>query len=1412
MLLALKPGDSVYNAKKYFIKKSLIKTKKKSSFAKKISLPFIKNNKITFSSLDIRDEPLTQRENDTNIRFNSFSSLNSTELNNNFILTNFSPSNISKNKLKLTMNSYYNMSNDFNTNKMNTNLNNIRKKIIEDNYECYNYNSFMNQNINKKPMLSETFLPKLNETSKVNSYSLDKNKDISNKSIMTNNNNKCNYLYLKYEGEEFDNELKNKIYIQINPNKLINSLEKMITYNIKIINGLDEDINNKKQNKSRRLTNSNDVSTNIINNPTTNQNSTDYNSINVNDYLHSDINTENNFLSSSGNEDNRNNKYKTYYNLNIKNIFLSDIIQKVYNHMVEIRDKNNKIILQEDIRTEFNNQITKLRNFFNTQLNNRNKENNIVANNNKNDVYKKISPNIYKKINIKKIKPFNNFDYNKFEEIENKINHIKNTKVSNNNTEINNKELLELFKEKLNVDKHIPIKNIYNNILNLPTNNNRLDGEILGYETYREKNIKNYKDKLINTDRQWAKSKENILRNNNLNKLTDFFEKYKNAKQSVNIINQNSNEYIFEKGPKLHIVDFKEIIDEIENQSKNTNDNNFENYFNFILSDESLYNKIKFNSTIMQKCFEYFSINYKNKKNSDKLKLNKNLKKIIKQFDILKDIGDKLHKKIIIKIRRKKHNLSIDTNTDLESNDNKNKTIYYEKHRKREFKLDKEENNYNLTDSKMIETETNSSEFSDVPSYVSYTKVKKLKDKQSQKIKELKKKNIINKEEIEKILFNPNLIKDDKENNNQINNKEIIKENEYIEKKEENEFIGKKEENKYIEKKEENEHIEKKEENKHIGKKEENKHIGKKHEEKIEEKKNEEKKYEETKHDEIKEEKKDEELKKKIIKKQFNVKKRNKSGINGTKRTNSLTGTSTNKENNKSQKMNMNNNTKNEEHKSNKKLDNSQNSQLKIKKRTNIIKEKLEKESKKSTNQFIYKKEVKTPDKKIQKRENFIENKIFPNNKNKKKFKKEDVPKINQDLRKVKNKLKRKMSKNEFSELMHLINKQLNIPSRNYKIINNSLRNSLPLFTSQRKTYILNSLGINEDEPEKNYNKKDSFLDQNNSTYSNNDNNNNIDKTQTTKSIRNKIKEKNEKFKKIKNKIIENKYKTISYFDLKDDSRLILLRPILKYTLYLNHDKNNLYNIVKRLFGVTNKYQLSLNLNNSDNSIESNSLNDNSLLDKIDNDVSNSNFEKIKSKIKHYDSLVKHKVYNNLSEKYYIPLITVKTRYYKDDNDLLNSKNNKIFKRIKRVDRKIGFKEFMIEELNKINEENLLDDFENMKKENDKIRKQIQEIKEEKNRKMEEWNKKFDLFKSHIQKLKKMDDKELKNDSLRFIYKIENNYEVKRIFDVKQAKRINDFKKFINTHKEKRNIIDNLFKGQIVFKPNCVFTSQNVFH
>ena len=1374
MLSAFKPDDSVYDAKKFYKKKSMLKLKSKENLLpKKFNLPIINNNKNTISP-------------------------------DKFILTNLKSQNIN---LNLFDNSHYNISNTYN---------------YINNNEVIKNNSILNKD--KKYLLSDNILPKLEENTK-NSFNQEKYKNILNNNFKEKIN-KCNYLYLKYDGEENFNGIKNQIIVRINPHKIINDLKKIIKdkkYSEKIINDLNSNINSDIHNKGKNFTSNinnlsstnknNNMSTNLLTNESNNNNNNNNNIDFIKDYLNGDFN----ILSSSDNEEtDYYEKYKRMNAIKIKNIFLSDIIKNVYKHMIEIRDKNNKLIGKEEIKSEFKNQINNLRNYFNAQIKIKNSENNMNAK--ANNSYKKMDEKKYNnKIKENKSSIYsaynnNNFNYYcKYKDSEEKENSkysfkkIKKNKIDNIN-ERDNKKLLKIFKEKLNIENYLSIHNIYNNILNLSSYNN---------ETKKEKGneLKHHKTKEKKNKVEMNLFKKKILRNINLetkdnisnviNKtqkmynIPNFFREYKNIKQNININLDNNNQYIFEMSPKLHFVDFNEIINEI--QSLNNSNNNIENLFYYIITDESLYDKVKFNNSIIQKCVKLISSKIKNKANNllkriKKVKINKN-KDIIKEIDILKNIGNKLHKKIKIKIgtKKHKHNLTINTMNEFQED----KMYKSAKYRKIEtIKIKMEEKGINLTDGKIIETETNSSEYSDVPSYISYNQIKKQKEEQALKIKELREQNKINDEEIEKIIFKEKFEKEkekEKKNNKipKVNKINIISDKININNiKDENipTSTYESQQIKSISKIKEINNQKNKNKNKRQSKIINNIDM---------------KKFHRINTHNI------------INKNLINFNDNNLDGLKEkTSTKHNITNNSISNNNNNSIINNKINDYKNITQ-NNFNLKENSNSNSKHQKndiRINLYKKEKEKENtskKKYAKINIQKKNI--SDKKSQnKNETNSKSKSLSKNKSKSKkiknefdktimsFKKDETNEIN-GISKAKanlfnNKIEKKKS---FSELMYLINDELNVPGRNNKLKIYKYSNSLPSFNKKRNIYILNSLGDEESEDFK----SDSFLEEYNKNFEN--------KALNTQ----KIIQKNENFEKIKNKIMENKYKTISYFDLKEDSRLILLRPILKYTLYQNHQKDTLLNVISRLFKSNNNIKLSLNLNDSKNTIDEDNISSIDNISEVNSSEYNDNNKQIPFKkfwIKDDGAFVRRKMYKNITEKYSQQYL--KKKYSKDDNDLLHFRRIRINKRFKKIDRGMGFKEFMIEELNKIDEGNFSDDFENTKKENEKIRKQIQKKREEKKRRLEEWNRRFNLFKSYIQKLKKMDDLELKHDSIRFIYKEKEEYEKKQIFNLKQAKRINEYKAFLSKQKEKRNIIDKFFMGQLVFKPNCVFTSKNVFN
>ena len=477
----------------------------------------------------------------------------------------------------------------------------------------------------------------------------------------------CNYLYLKYEGNN-NIEIKRQIYIKIFPHKVIHSIKKIFNNNKNtIINYLEKNIKTK---IDKYTTTSN------LNNYLT----TDYKTIEIdfNEIIKSE---ENKYILLTENRQTNNNKL-----FKIKNIFLENIIQNVIRHTIEIRNEKNKFILKGDIENEFIKQINLLRDFFVEEINNKKNKN-------------------IKKIKTKKniLKTYNKIIDINYDENNNYIDSILNKKNEGYLTERNgNIEIFNIFKNKLNLINNKSLHNLYYNIINNKNNNiSKIENK--------------FQNKKISTDNN---NKDNSKKNNN--KIYNFYENYIKIKDDLNINkekNLKNKEYIFELSPNIKLVEFNEVFDEIDNINKNKKNNNKKNINNekllfLMLSDDKL--------------------NFKNFRNKNYLKIfNKNKKEKIKRKnteiktkkDIIKLIGDKLHKKINLKIGRNK----------------KNNTIYSQ--RTEYSKSRSESNSYNsfLTVNRYIYSETNSSVYSDIPSdlSISYTQLKKEKEEKSKKIRQL---------------------------------------------------------------------------------------------------------------------------------------------------------------------------------------------------------------------------------------------------------------------------------------------------------------------------------------------------------------------------------------------------------------------------------------------------------------------------------------------------------------------------------------------------------------------------------------------------------------------------------------------------------------------------------------------------
>ena len=687
MLSALIPNENVYDITKYYKKISRTKLKKQpKNPLNKLSLPKLTSSKILEQNLSK-------------------------------ILT------IScKNSVKI--------------NKVNLKYNNLQNNPVEikkeENYVRSPVLSESNKNISESN--KNIKLPKLQKKKKIFSEKNSPQKPQKSQNIFS-----C--LYLKYEGENYYNEINKKIYIKIFPQKIIHSIKNIMDNDKTIINKIEQKINKIMVDKYTTMSNLNYDFKTIT--------------INLNEIIDS---AENKYILLT---ENNNNSNKHLFR--IKNIFLENIIQNVITHSIEIRNQKNNIILRAEIENELNNQLNLLKQFFVNEVNNKKHKR-------YSECYNKIDIKTIKMIRTQKhlLKTYNKIISSDFDESENYIDSVINKRDEGYLTERNNgnKEIFNLFKTKLDMTKNKTFHELYYNIIT--TNSSFNHNYISSTQT-----TTNFTNKYIKTNNNInIKKEKNGDINRNKENILNFYKKYLKIKEDLNIKNDKKDEnqeYIFKFKPNLKFVEFKEIIDEINdiNIKKKLNINksiNNEKLFFLIMSDESLLKEINFKNVKNKNASKFFSD--KTKKPSVPKKKNKNIKPDLR-IDVLKQLGDKLHKKLKIKLGRNKRRKKI---KDLLRNKTGNKS-----------KNTNGEDNYksSLTENKFIDSETNSSVFSDIPSdlSMSYSEMKKQKEENAKKIKKVFQNqemfddaNII---DIDELFFKKN---EPEEKNNNDNNKNKSKE------------------------------------------------------------------------------------------------------------------------------------------------------------------------------------------------------------------------------------------------------------------------------------------------------------------------------------------------------------------------------------------------------------------------------------------------------------------------------------------------------------------------------------------------------------------------------------------------------------------------------------------------------------
>ena len=1157
----------------------------------------------------------------------------------------------------------------------------IHKINLNYNFSQNDISNIINNNIyESKQVLSENNI-KLPEVEKKKNYMSENNSPLKI-------NKNCNSIYLKYEGRENNtNEIKKKIYIEIFPHKIIHTLKNIIHKNDDMINNLEKHINKIMVDKYTTMTN-------LIHNLTTDFKTidADYNEI---------LNTaESKYLLLTEKNNHTNNSDKHIFR--IKNVFLEKIIKNVITHAVEIRNKKNQIILKEDLEEELNHQLELLKKFFDkiTKQKNLNKftdrENSVDINNTK-------------IIKIKKhlIKTYNKIIFQNFDENENNINSVINNVNKGYLTERNNRniEIFNVFKSKLGMTSYQSIHTLYSNIV---TNRNI------------SQNIKQLEDKKISTDNIPINNKIKKLNNNKQLGVLNFYEKYQEMKNDLNINNKkrgnDNNELIFDLGPNLKIVEFDEIAEEINDINNTKHINNTQYINNEKLFFQMLsYNKININqikNKHLSKLFGYKSKKYNTTKKKKLIKSSTDI-----SLDILDKIGNKLHKKIKIKIgnkvKEKKSKIRFDPN----------KTEYLIKNKEED-----ESNNNNLTEERQVNTETNSSMFSDIPSdfNMSYSEIKKEKEEKAKQIREIientdnfNESKII---DIDELFFNGNKTKQEKkvikkksiELDKEIDNNETdikIKDNE-------------KEKQKKIE---------------------DNKKI---------------------------DDKKNVNMTNIIIKNKINNRKikyihmnedtekiKSKYSNNSTSTNKNRINKETNKSTNIPPKLIIKKNEQNHKNISNSiktdKKDNQENKDKKDNqnKSDNKIKEEItlgKDEKNKITPERKIKNERSTNRRKT-KNEKYSKNRRKTNRKrtrtkiNEFKFKKGNVS----------NDIENDIINDSYEKIMIFFNDRFNIPGKNNK-------------TQQKKI------------SSKSFSQKISYTTYYQSSIS--DDYYSVTKTKTN--IFNLIE---------KDKLIRNK--SFSFIKTKNDKKLILIKPILKYVLYKkNTNKKQIRDSIIKVFSVSYVNLLDLKPPNKARNIKE--------------------FQMKRMSFDYYGNNASKRNHQILMEKYFGPKTKIEKKYYRDDNDLSSNYSKislgiKFFKKKRNI--KKGFKAFMnnYENYEKNNNNLWVEKFENNKKENERIRNLIEAKRNKKKKNIEEIENQLNNFKSYINSLKNMTEEQFKYDAIRFINKIESNRENFEI--ATKVRRINEFKNYIKTNEMNKLNNNKYILKDVLFQSNCVFYTDKIF-
>ena len=530
---------------------------------------------------------------------------------------------------------------------------------------------FLNESNDENETLKEKFIPLLPKIK--NPYLYKINNSIKKPKLNSNQNNNnsfkennLNYIYLKYEGKDFENITKNIQYMKISPHEIIESLKtySMPTdvYGIKLVNYIkkvfDEGIYSK-------ITTQNLIKEKLIDNP---------------------------------------------LKITFKEIVLTKILDNVISHCIEIRDKNNKFITREVIYDEFKIQIEnvrsnlkliedylKLENKTNKRNSNKNLENhknsnsttlsskkiynndkaNILYNTNNNSKDKFIQNNDFitsKKIESDILREYNNNYHNN--NIMNKNKSLNSMNNSNSLSSFENPSLLFHYmnlKENLTFNQLINTNNLIKFICDspfiLPKINPKKKKIIPEYPSLNSISVKNDSNQKINNSSSRNNINNQIIENENENEIEnekkseeninnkyEFLQKLLNnetssSHQDEKNINQPSISSI--KSSDLQITSKKSQISQTKNSFlKFYKENEFNNKEKYSSNNSLDYSQNQKNNNISQ-------LNERERVLSDKLhrinefRENDNIKSIYEKKDLS---GNQMNK------NRKEGNININKN------------------------------------------------------------------------------------------------------------------------------------------------------------------------------------------------------------------------------------------------------------------------------------------------------------------------------------------------------------------------------------------------------------------------------------------------------------------------------------------------------------------------------------------------------------------------------------------------------------------------------------------------------------------------------------------------------------------------------------------------------------------------------